>query len=128
MTFFSRSKPLMQDADTQPAAGPVDRGPRARATGPAWLVERLEERVLLSKGLDDGLGALDHHGGLETEAASFARQQVVQVKVADLPADGLGSVIQGLPVQDGQVQAIRTGDTLQIGSSFFQFASGQGYP
>src|SRR3954466_14827581 len=82
MTFLSRSKTLMQDADTQLAAGPVDRGPRARATGLAWLVERLEERVLLSKGLDDGLGALDHHGGLEREAASLARQQVVQVKVA----------------------------------------------
>jgi len=90
-------------------------------------VESLEDRLLLSGGLD-GAETSGDQAFLEAEASSLSRQKTVYLKVADLVADGLGPVIKGLDVQDGQVQANRIDKLILLAGQYFEYASGRGYP
>src|SRR4051794_16608435 len=115
---------------------PILRLPRGRTAGPdarpravpgPFLVEPLEDRVLLSRGLGEGEASTDP-GPASDRSGSLAAAQPVEVRIADLAAEGVGVPVGAVEVRPGVVGALRFGDQLLIGGQLFQYASGPGYP
>src|SRR5262245_8672655 len=110
-----------------PGGQPLGRRPRSRAAGSLFLVERLEERVLLSRGSGGGGSPVDPRFAADP-SISLAKARVVELRIADLLADGIDVPVQPGGAPDGRIQALRFDDTLLIGGQFYQYASGKGYP